>query len=34
MGHDVVVFGYGNFEPDGDYANIPTPRRAFEIIDP
>lgn len=30
MGHDVVVFGYGNFGPDGDYANIPTPRRAFD----
>jgi len=30
----LVDLGYGNFGPGGDYANIPTPARAFEVINP
>ncbi len=30
----LIDLGYGNFGPGADYANLPTPARAFEIIDP
>ncbi|WP_407684910.1 PE family protein [Mycobacterium sp. HUMS_1102779] len=30
----LVDLGYGNYGPGGDYANVPTPARLFQVIDP